>query len=299
MRWLTPADYEFYGFWGPASDGRKAVEDHKFLLQERKEKYKNTLIDKDNEHVKTLKEKGWVVIPNFFTEEEKGKLLTVKASMEKNIQKGNVKDLKNSIIHLIRDPLLNVEKINDILFDERIIQICRGYLDTEPALTSVAARKSYVVKDAAQNNQFFHRDYNSLTKHLKVAFYLHDVDYETGPFTYVDKSNIKIPSAWVNQHYWHDQNIKDAYGNDSIKYLTAKFGDLIIADTRGFHKGLKPTSKERLAVHACYMIHPELTGRTHEKITEEKNWFKIRKEDFDKLNENQKPTADFLQIIDK
>ena len=68
MRWLTPADYEFYGFWGPESDGRKAVEDHISFLEKRKEKYKNTLIDKDNEHVKILKERGWVVISNFFTE---------------------------------------------------------------------------------------------------------------------------------------------------------------------------------------------------------------------------------------
>ena len=122
MRWLTPADYEFYGFWGPESDGRKAVEDHKFLLEERRAKYKNTLIDKDNEHVKILKERGWVVISNFFTEKEKEKLLTIKASMEKHIQKGNVKNLKSNIIHLIRDPLSNIEKITHVYIEITIAE---------------------------------------------------------------------------------------------------------------------------------------------------------------------------------
>ena len=297
MRWLTPADYEFYGFWGPANDGRKAVEDYQTFLYDRQDKYKNTFINNNNEYANTLKDRGWVVIPNFFTEQEKEKLLNIKKSIKDNIKKGNSKN--PGIISLVRDPLLNIENLNDILFNERIIEICKSYFQTEPALTSVAARKSYVDKGKRQNNQYFHRDYNSLTKHLKVAFYLHDVDYETGPFTYVDGSNKKIPSEWTIQHYWRDEDLKMAYGEDAIKHLTANFGDLIIADTRGFHKGLKPRAKERLAVHACYMIHPELRGLTHESVTKEEDWFKIRKEDFEKLNNRQKPVADFLQKIEK
>ena len=299
MKWVTPADYSFYGFWGPKNDGLKAVERHQLFLEKRQEKYKSSAFDRDNEHARTLEDRGWVVIPNFFSEEDKKNLLKIKDSMEKNIKEGNIKDLPGSIISLIKDPLYNVDGLIDILFNEKIIDICRSFFDTEPALTSVAARKSHLSLDRTQNNQTFHRDYNSLTKHLKIAFYLHDVDMETGPFTYVDKSNQKVPADWTLIHYWHDEDIKEIYGKNSIKHLTANFGDLIIANTRGFHKGLKPVGKERLAVHACYMIHPELCGPTHDEVCDENKWLKVKKEDFNKLNENQKPTADFLQIIDK
>ena len=299
MKWITPADYNFYGFWGPKNDGLKAVERHLSFLEKRQDKYSNSLIDKGNQYATTLEDRGWVIIPNFFNEEQKRDLLEIKASMKENIKKGNIKHMPGSIISLIRDPLVNVNRLSNILFDERIVEICKAFFDTEPALTSVAARESYIDPHKLQNNQAFHRDYNSLTKHLKIAFYLHDVDMENGPFTYVDKSNQKLPADWTLAHYWRDEDIEHLYGKDSIKYLTAKFGDLIIANTRGFHKGLKPVGKERLAVHACYMIHPELCGPIHDEVCSEDKWLKIKKEDFDKLNENQKPTADFLKIIDK
>jgi hypothetical protein len=104
---------------------------------------------------------------------------------------------------------------------------------------------------------------------------------------------------WWNGHYFPDEHIKKMYGKDKVKLLTANFGDLLMANTRGFHKGTKPASKERLAVHACYLIHPELGGKGHQKETPPEGWFKMRAEDYENLNSQQRPAADFLQKIDE
>ena len=65
-----------------------------------------------------------------------------------------------------------------------------------------------------------------------------------GPFTYVEGSNSKKPLSpfWLDYHRWSDEQIEQLYGKDKIIPLTANYGDLLIATTNGFHKGMPPYS---------------------------------------------------------
>ena len=298
-RWVTPADVDFYGFHGVYHDGQKAIDYYSNKLSTRQSQYNIEKTEFGILYSDKLNDKGYVKISNFFSEEDKQTLLQIKDHMEYLVNADiNLKKRNNSMA-MINQPLLNIPDLYKILFNKKIVEILTAFFGCTPALSSVAARKSFVSSVPPDSNQVFHRDFNSLTKHLKIAFYLHDVDIETGPFTYVEDSNKKMPMDWWKGHYYPDQYIKNIYGENKIKFLTSNFGDLLIANTRGFHKGTKPTTKDRLAIHACYMIHPELCGKGHQNETPPEGWFKIKQGDYEKLDEQQKPVADFLQKIDK
>ena len=212
--------------------------------------------------------------------------------MSNLIKKNENIKIRNDNLALITQPILNIPSMYKILFDDRLINIAAAYYDCLPAIGSLAVRKSFLNDVAPMSNQFFHRDYNSTVKLLKFAIYLNDVDIDGGPFTYVQGSNNKMPKEWYRNHYWPDKTIKNLYGQENIRYLTANFGDLMIANTKGFHKGQKPVKSSRVAMHFTYLIHPELDGQCKEIPLE--RGFQIRKEDFEDLPDWKKPVADFL-----
>ena len=298
-RWITPSDVDFYGFHGAYHDGQMAIDYYNDNLSIRQTLYNYSKTKFGLECCEEINKNGYIKIVDFFSEKDKEVLLKIKDHMNHLISENINLKKKNKSMAMINQPLLNIPDLYKILFNEKILEIMTAFFGCAPALSSVAARKSFVTPVPPDSNQVFHRDFNSLTKHLKIAFYLHDVDEETGPFTYVEGSNNKVPMNWWDGHYFSDEYIKNIYGEDKVKLLTAKSSDLLVANTRGFHKGTKPSSKERLAIHACYMIHPELCGAGHQNETPPDKWFKMRKEDFENLNSNQKPAADFLQKIDK
>lgn len=79
--------------------------------------------------------------------------------------------------------------------------------------------------------------------------------------------------------------MKAIYGEDSIAYATGKLGDLFIANTTAFHRGVPPINNDRTMLTLNYVIHPE-------------DWkqptFKMKSKDYDNLPEDKKPMADFL-----
>ena len=81
------------------------------------------------------------------------------------------------------------------------------------------------------------------------------------------------------------------YGKDRIKHLTANYGDLLIATTNGFHKGLKIEEGERTMFTMNFLIHPEIEGGD---VRTAKNRFYVKQSRVDDLPEWKKPIADFL-----
>jgi hypothetical protein len=108
-----------------------------------------------------------------------------------------------------------------------------------------------------------------------------------GPFTIVEGSHKKKFKGWAdpNKYRWSDSEMKSIYGAESIKYLTAKKGDLIVATTTAFHKGTKPRNKIRTMLTLNYVLHPEEWKQPS---------FKILQKDVDKMPNKLKPLTDFL-----
>jgi hypothetical protein len=117
-------------------------------------------------------------------------------------------------------------------------------------------------KSIAEGTGLFHRDFNSPVKLIKFFTYLNDVDESNGPLTFVEGSNRQMPSEphWSTHHRWPTQQIEELYGKERIKHLTANYGDLLIATTIGFHRGLPLKTGQRLMLTLNYVIHSELGG---------------------------------------
>ena len=120
---------------------------------------------------------------------------------------------------------------------------------------------------------------------------MNDVNKDNGPFTYVEESNRKMFDRWWMKHRRTDKEMAMIYGKENIVHCTANFGDLLMAQTNGFHKGQKPTKNTRIAYVINYLIHPELAGGTEQ--TEEAR-FKMKQATYDALPDWKKPVADFL-----
>ena len=76
--------------------------------------------------------------------------------------------------------------------------------------------------------------------------------------------------------------------------MTAKAGDVIVANTRGIHKGLKVEGKDRNMLTVNLLIHPEISNQRWDLLDTDFGRFAMNKEWFNELPEDIKPFTDFL-----
>jgi hypothetical protein len=235
---------------------------------------KGKKLDGVRDNLKELKEKK-----NFFER------IWLPNSKIKNMSLKNLRSSTNGIS--ISNPLVNFPELVEIFSSEKFIRLLYNFYECVPELTYIKVRKAFANKLPANDTQFFHRDSGSF-RLLKAVVYLNDVDINTGPFTYTKKTNQKFDFPKKKLRF-SDKEIANFYGKKNIKYLTAKRGDLVLANTTGFHKGLKPKLKDRNICIANFCLHDEV-GFTYNKIT-------IKKKTFEKLKPIQKLLFKNLKII--
>lgn len=187
----------------------------------------------------------------------------------------------------VTDPLVTCPSIVKFAFDDRVIDVASAYLECLAGVGTLNLRKSYVNDLADFDTLYFHSDKNS-PRFLKFFYYLNDVDEHGGPFCYVRGSHRKRFRGWLRKHRWTNDEIEAVYGKDQIVYLTANVGDLIVADTTGFHRGTKVRSRDRSMLTINYVLHPEDWGRVR---------YKIAARDHERLAPKQKAAADFLDVV--
>jgi len=259
---------------------------------ERREKYKNYSPSSDGLKIASeIEEKGYAKLENFLDIET---IDLINSKTEEILSNGNHPYNQSKISQDIsrNSQLVSVPEIHKFLFDDRIIDIAGVYMDCFPAFGTCNLRKSFVNSMNEGGNQLYHVDPNS-PRFLKFFVYMDDVDLDGGPFCYVEGSNLKKfeinGNNWNNKYTWSTDEINRIYGEGNVKFLTAKKGDLLIADTNGWHRGIKPITKERTMLTLDYVCHVE--------FFEETSKFEFKKEDYDKLSEEHKPLCDFLKLI--
>ncbi|MDB4016221.1 hypothetical protein N9483_07685 [Flavobacteriaceae bacterium] len=91
----------------------------------------------------------------------------------------------------------------------------------------------------------WHRD-SPISPQYKAILYLTDVSDSNGPFQYMSKTNsfeniikiAKILKSKISDYRYSNNNIDKLLDNGfDIKTFKAKKGTLILADTRGIHRG--------------------------------------------------------------
>lgn len=191
----------------------------------------------------------------------------------------------------IREPLLVSHNLFKLAFSDFLVNVTNAYLGALPALGYIKWLRNYANDLPDFDTQNFHID-EMAAKIIKVFLYLNDVDEEGGPFCYVRGSLANRSKYWGLKDRWSDEEIAEMYGKENIISLCAKAGDIVLADTTGFHKGLKPKKTDRNILIFNYGLHREYTygGQLDEKL-------KIRRSDFEKLTLRQRAVADELEIV--
>ncbi len=284
MEWLSPKHAGFY--YG----GKKAVDFYNEMHLRRNNKYISK-IDENDQRCKQLTNNGFVNLGQLFDHDI---LDLIKDKVEFSIK--NKKNLKSIDNHYatIADPFLVSDEVFKLSFDERLIEFATNYFKCTPGIGTFNLRKSFVNKLPPATTQLFHRDKNSI-RFFKYFIYLNDVNTkEDGPLTLVDNSWNMIPVDYQKQYRWTEKEIKNYYGDQCLKYLTAKKGDVIAGLTTCYHRGTKPKAKERTMLTINYLIHPELYDG-QPGVYEQP--FKLKKEQFESLEDDKKPVADFLLKI--
>jgi ectoine hydroxylase-related dioxygenase (phytanoyl-CoA dioxygenase family) len=188
----------------------------------------------------------------------------------------------------IAEPLLNCPSVPGLAFDEMLIDIATGYLGGVPAIGGLNLRKSFVNDLPEYDTLHFHCDGNS-PRFVKFFFYLNDVDERGGPFCYTSGSHKEKFNGWDSKYRWLPSEVEAMYGKDRIRYLTAEVGDLLAADTTGFHRGTKAIAHDRSMLTLNFTLHPEYWNPVPQ--------FKIGSDVYERFTPKQRAATDFLEVV--
>ena len=257
---------------------------YKQHFKNRVDKYKFTIDKSYDMHTEQLNLNGCHKIESFFDDYERlGRI--------KQFFNDYPKKKSDFYTDTIDHPILLCKDIFELAFDDKLINLATSYFKCLPSLHGATIRKSKAtdIKSEALPHHgqttLYHCDQDS-PRFLKYFVYLTDVGEDNGPFTYVAGTQLNKHKSWTHKLRHSDKEIEKFYGSDSIRKLTGNVGDLVVANTSGFHKGEKVVSGERLLLTFYYGIHYPYwrTAPTNP----------INQSDFLTLPDWKKPVADFM-----
>ncbi|MDC0427707.1 phytanoyl-CoA dioxygenase family protein [Candidatus Pelagibacter sp.] len=234
-----------------------------------------------------------ISIPRDLTKQTKKKEEIFLPKIKKNLFDLGEKKFKNYTDSIkIKDPLINLPRFLDIVLNKRIISICSNYFGYKPYLTFLKCFKSYANNLSAHDTQHFHIDESSI-KLLKVFIYLNDVNSKKdGPFYYIKKSFLDAKKKWGLRLRWDEKYLKSIYNKKNFVPILAKRGDVIIANTVAFHKGLKPIKKNRNILILNYGLHMDYSLNNKPDIKA-----KISKKDYKLQSKENRIILDLLEKV--
>ncbi|MDP2660646.1 MAG: hypothetical protein Q8R28_07950 [Dehalococcoidia bacterium] len=189
----------------------------------------------------------------------------------------------------VKQPFTRLPGLARVVFNPNLLGIAAAYLGTVPVVSYVKVVTSFLNDLADADTQFWHVDFGSY-QILKALVYLTDVvDLASGPFCYVMASHRQKFPGWDAKSRFTQEEIETAYPTGRFHHCLGSIGDVWLADTTGFHKGLKPTGAPRTAVIVTYTVHPEY-GFEYQPI-------QIPGATYDQLDPFARAAADALPII--
>ncbi len=139
---------------------------------------------------------------------------------------------------------------------ERLLEPANRYLGMHALLRTIDLWWDRPTEGPDKETQLWHRDGDDVMN-VKVFMYLNDVDISTGPFCFIPGTHPRGPMArlWPAhdaQGRSTDEQMEPAVARSQWRVYTAPAGAVIICDTCGYHKGLKPTKRDRLMLMVQY-----------------------------------------------
>ena len=260
MRWFEKTDAEsYYGGAKSVAAYNRSVTDRRTKHPYQKQEY--------SEVVKDLEEVGFHIMKDVFSLDQ---TTSLKAEVDDMIDSRQNLKVDNAHWKVIDQPLFNCTKTAFEIATNKIIKnIASEFFRCTPAIGTLNLRKSLVNDLPEDTTNFFHVDPNSV-KFLKFFIYLNDVSCPAdGPLTLIEGSHNSKFLGWKNKYRWTEKEIIKIYGEEKMRHMLAKAGDLIVARTTAFHRGTKVTSKDRYMYTINYVIHPEEFKQPSVKVRSE------------------------------
>lgn len=146
--------------------------------------------------------------------------------------------------------------------NESLLNIADSYFRMTTKLRYYNVWQTFASKGTPRESQLWHFDREDRFI-LKVFLYLNDVDEGAGPFTYAPGTHKKGQYRAIEPDYFveggvrrtTDEQMRVVFPESAWISGTGKKGTLILADTRGFHKGGESRTKDRL-MYTCMYTSP-------------------------------------------
>ena len=138
----------------------------------------------------------------------------------------------------------------------RLLDAANRYLGMWSSLRSIELWWDRPTTGPAKETQLWHKDGDDLLN-VKAFIYFNDVDEQTGPFCFIPKTHplgglSRRTAACVQDRRSTDDQMEQVLPRSEWRICTAPLGTVILCDTCGYHKGLKPSHKERLLLMMQY-----------------------------------------------
>jgi len=207
-----------------------------------------------------------------------------KVNEQRCFNKSLLKNHNDRRFKTVQHPLLSCSSILPLVFHPYLEQIAANSFGVHPGVGGVNLRASVMNDLEEAETQLFHSDKNH-ARFLKFFIYLTPVTVESGPFTYVNGSHNQRFYGWDTKYRWTYEEIERQYGQDRILHFEGEIGDVIVADTTGFHRGTKVISQEREMLTVNYQLAHEYNSPP----------MSISKHDVETLGPSRRHLADFLK----
>lgn len=177
--------------------------------------------------------------------------------------------------HLLEPRLEATNVFARIALDPALLTIVNSYLGMRSVLRSLVIWHTIPVGGPAVETQLWHRDHDDVMN-VKLFVYLSDVTAEAGPFCFAPGTHPRGPLADVVPE--HDESGRSTDIQMSAKVpesewqiCTGSPGTVVVADTCGYHKQMKPKA-ERLVMMAQYtsgtpFFPPDITLVERERVS--------------------------------
>lgn len=151
--------------------------------------------------------------------------------------------------------VVDIPRVLAIANDPRVIGAVGAYLGCQPTIDSIKAWWSLPGHDDAENEQFYHRDNDSI-RFVKLFIYLSDVEEDCGPHIFMRGTH--TANGCSERRRYQDAQIENHFGSDRVQRFIGPAGTAFLEDTYGLHKGQLPTGRRRLLLQVRYSIIPSI-----------------------------------------
>jgi hypothetical protein len=282
--------------------------------------------DFERDQVRSLREKGYALIPEFFSRGLMDRIfrkadamfhnLEIDARRAYSIQTGERGTLDGVSYEelaatektiALRDPLLRIPEALDVAFHESILRIAAHFLGYLPPLYRATIVRDFP-HDRPLHSSNFHKD-NDESDSLQIFVYLVDIDDACGPLVYVPGSNrYDVRSCRprlsrdlgidANDGRLGDEEVERIYPRSTWAILRTRRGSIAAIHGNGIHKGPSwthpgdPSNKPRTAIRLD--LHGHKTG-----VVRDGKENRMRRSDFERMSELQRLFAHASLVDDE